>query len=57
MRRYDLNMPCILCGGHVEFPANAIGQTIACPHRAKTITLMSLNAGLVFRWNQFRFRA
>jgi DNA-directed RNA polymerase subunit RPC12/RpoP len=35
-----LKMNCVLCGGHVEFPANAIGQTIACPHCAKTITLL-----------------
>jgi len=35
----NLKMSCVLCGGHIEFPAHAIGQQIQCPHCAKTITL------------------
>ena len=23
---------CVLCGGHIEFPASALGDTIPCPH-------------------------
>ncbi len=34
-----LKMSCLLCGGHIAFPAHAIGQNIPCPHCAKTITL------------------
>jgi len=39
IRFYDLKMTCVLRGGHIVFPPHAIGQTIACPHCAKTITL------------------
>jgi hypothetical protein len=31
---------CTHCGGHIEFPAHALGQKITCPHCAKTITLL-----------------
>jgi hypothetical protein len=31
---------CSHCGGHIEFPAHALGQIIPCPHCAKTITLL-----------------
>ena len=34
-------MSCVLCGGHIEFPAYAVGQKISCPHCAKTITLLN----------------
>ncbi len=35
----NLKMSCVSCGGHIEFPAHAVGQQIQCPHCAKTITL------------------
>jgi ribosomal protein S27E len=36
-----LKISCISCGGHIEFPAAAVGQKIQCPHCAKNITLLS----------------
>ena len=27
-----VTFPCNNCSGHVEFPAEGVGQTIACPH-------------------------
>lgn len=36
-----IKMSCVLCDGHIEFPAYAIGQKISCPHCAKPITLLS----------------
>ncbi|HEX5397773.1 MAG TPA: hypothetical protein VFY06_01850 [Verrucomicrobiae bacterium] len=36
----SLKMTCVLCGGHIEFPPQAVGQKISCPHCAKTITLL-----------------
>jgi ribosomal protein S27E len=36
-----LKISCVSCGGHIEFPANAVGQKIQCPHCAKNITLLS----------------
>ena len=30
---------CELCGGHIEFPAEAAGQSIACPHCGGTTAL------------------
>lgn len=32
-------MSCGACGGHLEFPAEAAGQTIDCPHCGKPLTL------------------
>jgi hypothetical protein len=32
---------CRLCGGHLEFPAEAIGKTIACPHCGQSIELQA----------------
>jgi hypothetical protein len=37
----SLKMSCVSCGGHIEFPANAVGRKIQCPHCAKNITLLS----------------
>lgn len=34
-----LKIPCPQCGGRIEFPSSGIGQKIACPHCAATITL------------------
>jgi DNA-directed RNA polymerase subunit RPC12/RpoP len=34
-----LKIPCTRCGGHIEFPTNAFGETIPCPHCHATITL------------------
>lgn len=34
-----LKISCPSCDGHIEFPSDAIGQKIQCPHCAKTITL------------------
>jgi hypothetical protein len=36
-----LKMSCVLCNGHIEFPAKNLGQKIPCPHCKTTITLMS----------------
>jgi len=38
-----LKMSCALCGGHVEFPVNNLGQKAACPHCKATITLLARN--------------
>src|SRR5438876_61079 len=27
-----LKCACASCGGHIEFPADAIGSTVPCPH-------------------------
>ena len=35
----NLKMTCSSCGEHVEFPIHGIGETVACPHCANTITL------------------
>lgn len=35
----NFKIPCAVCGGHIEFPASALGQEISCPHCAKSITL------------------
>jgi hypothetical protein len=32
---------CGHCGGHLEFPADAIGQTIPCPHCGKRTELLA----------------
>jgi hypothetical protein len=32
---------CRLCGGHLEFPAAATGQTIPCPHCGQSIQLQA----------------
>lgn len=37
----SLKMVCVLCGGHIEFPDDALGQKIQCPHCSKNITLLS----------------
>jgi hypothetical protein len=37
----SLKISCVSCGGHIEFPANAVGRKIQCPHCAKNITLLS----------------
>jgi DNA-directed RNA polymerase subunit RPC12/RpoP len=34
-----LKNACARCGKHIEFPAQGIGQKIACPHCGVTITL------------------
>ena len=35
-----IKMSCVLCAGHIEFPAYAVGQKIPCPHCGKTIALL-----------------
>jgi uncharacterized paraquat-inducible protein A len=30
---------CFFCGGHIEFPAHALGQKLQCPHCKRDITL------------------
>ncbi len=35
-----IKLSCRSCSGHIEFPIHALGQTIPCPHCAKTITLL-----------------
>jgi hypothetical protein len=32
---------CLQCGGHLEFPANAAGQTISCPHCGQPTELVA----------------
>ena len=34
-----LRTSCLLCSGHIEFPADGLGQTISCPHCKMTTTL------------------
>jgi hypothetical protein len=34
---------CRQCRGHIEFPANAAGQTINCPHCGKPTELITFN--------------
>jgi len=34
-----LKVSCPYCGGHIEFPAHGLGQTVACPHCTAMITL------------------
>jgi hypothetical protein len=34
---------CRQCGGHIEFPANAAGRTINCPHCGQPTELVSPN--------------
>jgi hypothetical protein len=34
-----LKTSCVLCGGHIEFPAHAVGLKIPCPHCKMDITL------------------
>jgi len=34
---------CRQCGGHLEFPADAVGQTITCPHCGNTTVLIAPN--------------
>jgi hypothetical protein len=34
-----LKISCPFCSGHIAFPMYGLGQTIACPHCAKGITL------------------
>ena len=44
---------CRQCAGHLEFPANAVGATIACPHcgRSTELTVLaSLNKTTGSRW-------
>src|ERR1051325_9574109 len=31
--------PCAHCGGHIEFPAEATGLSMACPHCGQTTEL------------------
>jgi len=35
-----LKGPCQVCGGHLEFPAVAVGTSIDCPHCGKVTELM-----------------
>lgn len=35
-----LKCACASCGGHIEFPADGIGSTIACPHCGADMELM-----------------
>jgi uncharacterized membrane protein len=34
-----LKCPCVCCGGHIEFPANASGDTVLCPHCGQSTRL------------------
>jgi len=34
-----LKISCLTCDGHIEFPANILGQKIPCPHCRAEITL------------------
>lgn len=35
----SLKISCTVCGGHVEFPTNLLGEKIHCPHCQSVITL------------------
>jgi hypothetical protein len=39
-----LKAACALCGEHIEFPAEAAGATVACPHCAGQTTLQPIAA-------------
>jgi hypothetical protein len=38
--------PCQKCGGHIEFPATAVGTTVTCPHCGAATTLLSYSSPL-----------
>ena len=40
MRTGHLKGQCQSCGGHIEFPAEAVGTNIDCPHCGKSTELM-----------------
>jgi len=40
LRTKRLKGECQLCGGHLEFPAEAVGTSIDCPHCGKSTELM-----------------
>jgi uncharacterized membrane protein len=40
-----LKCPCVCCGGHIEFPANASGDTVLCPHCGQS-TRLSTTVGV-----------
>jgi DNA-directed RNA polymerase subunit RPC12/RpoP len=37
-----LKCPCARCGGNLEFPAEGVGQVIACPHCGEKTKLMEV---------------
>jgi hypothetical protein len=40
--QHFLKGACASCGGHLEFPADGAGQTIACPHCGQSTQLLPL---------------
>jgi len=40
LRTKHLKGQCQACGGHIEFPAEAVGTSIDCPHCGKSTELM-----------------
>ena len=52
-----LKCPCASCGGHIEFPADAIGSTVPCPHcgwqtelTLETPTVQSARSSGLSKW-------
>lgn len=48
----ELKISCQYCNGHIEFPREYLGQTIACPHCSNQIVLTELIKDIE-RWNYY----